>query len=86
MEQEELDNRFSYHSPDDRKMQLHQGIRFMVKAAAGLFDRHLPDSREKSLATAKLEEAMFWANAAIARHEVMSVEEYIGKHRKSDDE
>jgi len=28
-----------------------------------------PDSRERSLALTKIEEAVFWANAAIAREE-----------------
>ncbi len=32
-------------------------------------DRWCPDSRELSLAITHLEEVVFWANAAIARHE-----------------
>lgn len=37
------------------------------KQAAHTLDRMLHGSREKSLALTKLEEAMFWANASIAR-------------------
>jgi hypothetical protein len=37
--------------------------------AAQFVDRICPDGREKSTAITKLEEAMFWANAAIARQE-----------------
>jgi hypothetical protein len=44
-----------------------------IRVKAGAFSLHLneqcPPSRELSLAQTKLEEAVMWANAAIARHE-----------------
>ena len=34
-----------------------------------MLDEYCPESREKSLAVTKLEEVVFWSNAAIAREE-----------------
>lgn len=65
----EVNNRFSYHSPTPAKVEDHQDVRELLKNAAHTFDVMLPEGREKSLAITKLEEAMFWANAAIARNE-----------------
>lgn len=45
-------------------------LRRDFKFTASVLDEELPDSREKSLAVTKLEEAAFWANAAIQRHEM----------------
>ena len=36
---------------------------------ANLINKQCPDSREKSTAITKIEEAVMWANAAIARNE-----------------
>jgi hypothetical protein len=66
--QEDIENRFSYHAPDEAKIALHGTVRSDVKSIALLWDRELPDGREKSLALTKLEEAVFWANASIARN------------------
>jgi len=41
----------------------------MAKIFAQELCRFCPDSRERSLALTKLEEAVSWANAAIARNE-----------------
>jgi len=70
MKQEEFDNRFDHHPPDGLKVQLHQLLRNVIKDAAVVVAHECPEGREKSLAITKLEEAMFWANAAIARHDL----------------
>lgn len=65
---QELDNRFSYHGPNEYDKQTHEHVRGYLKDVARVFDSMLPDGREKALAITHLEETMFWANAAIARH------------------
>lgn len=60
-------NRFRYHAPDDEKIIKHGTVRNQVLEIAMDWDAELPDGREKALAITKLEEATFWANAAIAR-------------------
>jgi hypothetical protein len=67
MDQRELANRFSYHSPDDQRARAHEQVRLYLRQMAEEFNQSLPDSDEKDTAIHKLEEAMFWANAAIAR-------------------
>lgn len=65
---DELINRFAYHAPTPEKVERHSVVRSEVYDLADWFQVWLPDGREKSLAITKLEEAMFWANAAIARN------------------
>jgi len=65
----DIDNRFDYHPPKDPDtVALHEHVREYCKTVAHVFDGTLPPGREKSTALTKLEEAMFWANAAIARN------------------
>jgi hypothetical protein len=64
----DLSNRFEYHPPkDDTTREKHEDVRGICFTAAHHFDEMLPEGREKALAITKMEEAMFWANAAIAR-------------------
>lgn len=63
----DIDNRFDYHAPTAEKRVLHEEVRAQVKMTAAFIDELVPDGREKALALTKLEEALFWANAAIAR-------------------
>ena len=63
----DIDHRFDYHRPTGDKVAAHEGVRGACKTLAHQFDRDLPPGREKSLALTQLEQAMFWANAAIAR-------------------
>jgi hypothetical protein len=61
-------DRFIYHPPltKDRQFQHHEARSTFLNVARDL-DALLPEGREKELALTTLEEAMFWANAAIAR-------------------
>ena len=68
MDQTDIDNRFEYHAPDDDKRVVHEEVRAACLRLATQLNDDLPDGREKSLAITKLEEVMFWANAAIARN------------------
>lgn len=64
----ELNNRFVYHKPDDKKAGEHAQVRAWLHRTADDLNSILPDGREKAVVMTKLEEAMFWANAAIARN------------------
>jgi hypothetical protein len=64
----DIENRFAYHKPTDEKIVLHESIRGQVKTLAHYWSGNLPAGRESALALTKLEEAMFWANAASARN------------------
>lgn len=65
----DLNNRFKYHRPDERAQNDHQAARAHFLAFACAIDSLLPESREKSLFLTNLEQAGFWAHAAIARHD-----------------
>lgn len=69
MVSQELINRFTYHTPRDDQTARYEAIRRQGRELAIDFDNWCPDSREKSVAMTKLEEAVMWANASIARNE-----------------
>lgn len=71
MSKKDIEHRFTYHPPHPDTVWMFSNIREAAKAQALWLDRHLPDSREKSLALTALEEAVFWANAAVARTETV---------------
>ena len=67
MEGHELITRFTYHAPKDDQPQRYEALRNKAYELAVMIVAVCPDSREESLAITKLEEAIMWANAAIAR-------------------
>lgn len=69
MNTEELANRFTYHPPTGTQAERYEAIRSRAHEFADFIERTTPESREQSLAMTALEEAVFWANAAIARRE-----------------
>ena len=65
----ELEKRFTYHAPKEGQPKRYEAIRANAKLFAYGLSNDCPSSRELSLALTKLEEVVFWANAAIARNE-----------------
>lgn len=67
----QLQKRFTFHAPDDTKMQVprYEAIRQKAYEFGELLYHLTPTSREQSLALTQLEDAVMWANAAIARNE-----------------
>jgi hypothetical protein len=66
---QQIEKAFTYHPPKSDQPARYELIRGNAKLFAETIDRLCPNSREKSLALTKLEEAVFWANASIARNE-----------------
>lgn len=62
-----LKEKFTYHKPTDEKIKKYESIRNLAHEFARNVGKECPDSREKSLAITKIEEAVMWANASIAR-------------------
>lgn len=68
MDTKELANRFRFHpATSAQRRSDHEEVRTLVGTVAADLNELLPDGREKSLVMTHLEDAMFWANAAIAR-------------------
>jgi len=62
------ENNFTYHKPTEDMLPKFQKIRGDLKEVADYIADEVPPGREQSIAITKLEEAMMWANAAVARH------------------
>jgi hypothetical protein len=62
----DIDNVFTYHPPVGDQVERYQYIREGGRILARLIDGQAPDGPEKTLALRKLQEAVMWANAAIA--------------------
>lgn len=63
----EIERRFTHHRPEGFKIEGHTDIRLAFKTLAHHLNAKLPHGREAALAFTALEEASFWAHAAIAR-------------------
>lgn len=66
---DDLENRFTYHAPKGDQQERYQNLRALGLELAELIVGTCPVSRERSLAFTNLEQAVFWANASIARRE-----------------
>ncbi len=73
----DLRNRFTCHSPCGDQNERYVALRNAAHGLAITICSLTPKSREQALALTHLETAIFWANAAIARHEVPETPELI---------
>lgn len=62
-----IESRFTSHKPTGHKLDKYAEIREKGKEMAYLIEKLCPACREKALAMTKIEEAVMWANAGIAR-------------------
>jgi hypothetical protein len=67
--QERIENDFTYHAPKGDQTNRYTQLRNAGREVAYLILKLTPESREQSLALTNLEQAIFWANASIARNE-----------------
>jgi len=68
-DQERMKKDFTYHPPKGDQPERYLAIRESAGGLALILMGRCPPSRERSLALTALEEAVFWANASIARNE-----------------
>lgn len=66
---DDLINRFTYHPPRDGQPAKYEAIRATARELAEVIAELAPESRELDLAITNVEQAVMWANAAIARNE-----------------
>lgn len=69
MDSHEITNRFFYKKPTPEEVLIHEELSISFGNLALLCNRLIPDSREKALVITKLEEAKFFASAAVARRD-----------------
>ncbi len=67
--QKTIENNFTYHAPKGDQQKRYEEIRSCGKKLAELIATACPISRERAIARTNLEQAIMWANAAIARNE-----------------
>ena len=67
-ESRDLSRIFSYHSPSEKQIPKYQRIRDTGYEFAVYLKNNCPKSVEADIALQKIEEAVMWANAAIARN------------------
>ena len=69
MEQNELENIFTYHPVKEGQDEKYKALRARGLEMAQLIFELCPSSRERSVAITKLQEVIMFSNASIAIHE-----------------
>lgn len=66
----ELADRFTYHKPNEVQTQKYESIRGRGYNLANAIVELCPEGNDRDTALRKVQEAVMWANASIARHKV----------------
>jgi hypothetical protein len=69
MTDDQIVNIFTYHTPFGDQPARYQELRLQARNLAERINSCCPESREKALALTNLQQAIMWANAAIAINE-----------------
>ena len=77
-----FDNDFTYHAPFGDQAERYGSIREAGRQFAYFLATNCPQSRELSTALTKIDEAVFWGNAAIARNEHESEDNTLNRLRE----
>lgn len=64
-----IHNSFTYHPPNEEQGRRYESLRHQAGVLAVAILTHTPQSREQALAITNLEQAIMWANKAIACNE-----------------
>lgn len=65
----DIENTFTYHAPKGNQHERYVALREKAKELALLIHNNTPQSREQSVALTNVQQAVMWANAAIAINE-----------------
>ena len=65
MTDKEIQNTFTYHTPNEEQIKKMADLRFDAKCVAAKIQTYCPECREKSIALTRLQECIMMANAAI---------------------
>lgn len=68
-QEKDLERRYTYHPPTGDQGARHKAIKEAAREFAALVMVSTPGSQEQFFALSKIDEAMMWASAAIARNE-----------------
>ena len=67
-ERADIEKRFTYHTPTGNQPEQYEAIRTRAFNMATVIVALTPQSNEQAIALTNLEQAVMWANAAIARN------------------
>lgn len=70
MQKELIDFCFIHHPPRPDQIKKYDTVRSRFKEMAEMIKNICPETRERDQSMVNLEQAMFWANASIAREEI----------------